>query len=371
MAKKDIKEKLLLILFGITTFFVFKNLTFLWAGLCKVINAMMPFFYGLIIAYLVNWPYEKIKKNIFDKCNESKQRLNKVLSMVLAYVLTFGIIIFLIVTVIPQLVLSFNHLAENFSQYRALFEENFKRVLDYFNFDEDWLYNTIKGMFFARNENATIKVLDITVNFLKNFTLIMYNWIIGIVVSIYFLFNKEKLFLQINKLSYVSLPKKVYDALSYTMKLTGNLFGKFIIGKIIDGMIIGVLCFIGTSLLNIPYSVLISVIVGITNVIPFFGPFLGAVPCIFMLLIIDPWKAICFAIFILILQQIDGNIIGPKILGSSIGISGMFIMFSVIIGGGIWGIPGMVFGVPVFAVIYAIISKLVNEKFNKVKSLEE
>ena len=154
------------------------------------------------------------------------------------------------------------------------------------------------------------------------------------------------------------------------MKLTGNLFGKFIIGKIIDGMIIGVLCFIGTSLLNIPYSVLISVIVGVTNVIPFFGPFLGAVPCIFMLLIIDPWKAICFAIFILILQQIDGNIIGPKILGSSIGISGMFIMFSVIIGGGIWGIPGMVFGVPVFAVIYAIISKLVNEKFNKVKSLE-
>ena len=147
--------------------------------------------------------------------------------------------------------------------------------------------------------------------------------------------------------------------------MSHNVFGKFIVGKIIDSLIIGILCFIGTSILAIPYALLISVVVGITNIIPFFGPFLGAIPSIFILIVIDPVKALWFAIFILILQQIDGNIIGPKILGNSVGISGIFIMFSVIIGGGLFGVPGMILGVPVFVVIYNIIGNAINKRANE------
>lgn len=154
----------------------------------------------------------------------------------------------------------------------------------------------------------------------------------------------------------------MYEGSINILNMSHNIFGKFMIGKIIDSFIIGLLCFLGTRLLNIPYSLLISVIVGITNIIPFFGPFLGAIPCILILLVIDPIKALWFSIFILILQQIDGNIIGPKILGNSIGISAIFIMFSVIVGGGLFGVLGMILGVPVFVVLYNLISTFINKK---------
>lgn len=365
MAKKEFKDKFLLIFFGIVTYFSLKNFNLLWGSFCTFFNAIMPFIYALIIAYIINWPYIFIKEKFFDKIYKTKPKLSKVISMLLAYLFVIGIIAFLVVIVAPQLVLSFEHLINNFSHYLNFAEIYIKKILDFFNLDEDQMYITIQNIFLTGNENLTVKIVNIAVDFIKNFAVIMYNWTIGIVASMYFLFNKEKLMHQVKKILKAFCSQKIYDATAYTMSLTCNCFGKFIIGKIIDGIIMGILCFIGTTLLSIPYALLISVIIGVTNIIPFFGPFLGAVPSAFILLIIDPVKALYFVIFILILQQIDGNIIGPRILGNSIGISGIFIMFSVIIGGGIWGIPGMIFGVPVFAVVYSVISKIINDKINK------
>ncbi|MBR1779678.1 MAG: AI-2E family transporter [Clostridia bacterium] len=371
MTKKEFKEKFLLVFLGILTFFALKNFNAIWGNLCTFFNALLPFIYALLIAYIINWPYTFIRENFFDKVYKDNKKLSKILSMIAAYIFVIGILAFLIVIVAPQLILSFEHLINNISHYLGIAEVYTKRTLDFFNLDEEQLFNTIQNIFLAGNENLTVKIVNLAVNFIKNFAVIIYNWTIGIIASIYFLFNKEKLLHQAKKILRAFCSHKIYDAISYTMSLTCNCFGKFIIGKIIDGIIIGILCFIGTTALFIPYSVLISVIIGVTNIIPFFGPFLGAVPSIFILLIVDPTKALYFIIFIFILQQIDGNIIGPRILGNSIGISGVFIMVSVIVGGGLWGVPGMIFGVPIFAVAYSIMSKILNDKIKSAPQKDE
>ena len=151
----------------------------------------------------------------------------------------------------------------------------------------------------------------------------------------------------------------------HSMRFTHKTFGGFIYGKLLDSAIIGVLCYVGTLILNMPFSLLVSVIIGVTNVIPFFGPYIGAIPCILLILVVNPLKGLYFAIFILLLQQFDGNILGPKILGNSTGLSAFWVVFSILIAGGLFGIPGMLLGVPTFAVIYYIISMVVNRKLRK------
>lgn len=164
---------------------------------------------------------------------------------------------------------------------------------------------------------------------------------------------------------YAVLPTKWATFLVHSMRFTHKTFGGFISGKILDSAIIGVLCYVGTSIIGTPYAILVSVIVGVTNVIPFFGPYLGAVPCFLLILLVDPIQSLYFLIFILILQQFDGNILGPKILGNSTGLSAFWVVFSILIAGGLFGIPGMLLGVPTFAVIYYIISMVVNRKLRK------
>ena len=148
----------------------------------------------------------------------------------------------------------------------------------------------------------------------------------------------------------------------YVAKLTSKMFNSFIFGKALDSLIIGIICWVGTAILKVPYSTLISFVIGITNMIPVFGPFIGAIPCIFILIFINPISAIEFSIFVLALQQVDGNIIGPKILGGSLGLPALWVMFAIIVGGGLFGVIGMFLGVPLFSVIYVLIRDAVNNK---------
>lgn len=361
MFSKNIKKMMFLITYAVAIFFIFSNIVVFWNVICKLTNILMPFIYGFIIAYIINWPFEFFNRKLFlnSKNKDSVNILRKVLSAIFSYVFVFGILIFIVTIVLPQMIVSFNQLLKNSTIYISSFKgytEDFLRkihILDYIQ---------IQTVF----EKVSSKIdtdyfFTVAINFMKNFAVITYNWIIGIIVSIYLIFNKNDLIEKVKKIAIICMPDKVYNNVSEILSMSHNVFGKFIIGKIIDSFIIGILCFIGTSALSIPYSLLISVVVGVTNIIPFFGPFLGSIPCIFILIVIDPVKALWFAIFVLILQQIDGNIIGPKILGSSVGISGIFIMFSVIIGGGLFGVAGMILGVPVFVVIYNIIGNAINK----------
>ena len=187
----------------------------------------------------------------------------------------------------------------------------------------------------------------------------LYNLIIGLIVAVYVLSSRKRFARQSTLIVRSVLSEKWADAVLEEVALMDRMFGGFIDGKILDSLIIGVLCYLGCWILRIPNTLLISVFVGITNIIPFFGPLIGAVPSTLLILIESPIKAVWFVIFVIVLQQLDGNVIGPRILGNKIGISGFWVMFAIIFFGGIWGVMGMVIGVPLFAVIYDLVRKLV------------
>ena len=193
----------------------------------------------------------------------------------------------------------------------------------------------------------------------------IWNIILGIIVSIYLLIDKEKFCALIKKITYAIFPKSASEKILEVSYMSNSIFGKFLIGKIVDSAIIGVLTFFILALCKMPYAILVSVIVGITNIIPFFGPFIGAVPSFIIILFISPVKALWFLVIIFIIQQLDGNIIGPKILGDSIGISAFWILFSILVAGKFLGLIGMVIGVPLFAVIYAIVKEIIEGKLKK------
>ena len=202
-------------------------------------------------------------------------------------------------------------------------------------------------------------------DFTKNVYNVFYNFIISVIISIYYLANKETLMNQIKKITYSLVPQKFLGRVLRTVDICNNKVGKFLYGKLIDSTILGLLCFIVLQIFGIEYAVLLSVFVGVTNIIPFFGPIIGAIPGVILLVMINPIQALIFGIIIIVLQQIDGNFIGPKILGNQLGISGFWIMFSVLVGAGLFGFVGMLLGVPVFAVIYQICGEKVNNRLVK------
>jgi predicted PurR-regulated permease PerM len=191
------------------------------------------------------------------------------------------------------------------------------------------------------------------------------NLLIGLIVAVYILNSKEKFSAQGKKLLYCCVPAHRANVILDNVRFTNQVFGGFISGKLLDSLIIGVLCFLGMLALQMPYAMLISVIIGVTNIIPFFGPFIGAIPTGLLILMISPIKALYFVIFVVVLQQFDGNILGPKILSSSTGLSSFWVMFAILVAGGLFGFAGMVLGVPVFAVLYSIIAGAVNHSLRK------
>lgn len=190
----------------------------------------------------------------------------------------------------------------------------------------------------------------------------VFNILIGVIISIYLLFSKEQFIAQAKKVLYAFIkPDRAYKVLHITKK-SNEIFSGFISGKIIDSAIVGVICFVVMSLFKMPYPLLISIIIGVTNIIPFFGPFIGAVPSTFLILMEDPKMGIYFLIFVILLQQLDGNVIGPKILGNSTGLPAFWVVFSILLGGGMFGFLGMLMGVPTFSVLYYLFQTIVNQK---------
>jgi predicted PurR-regulated permease PerM len=186
--------------------------------------------------------------------------------------------------------------------------------------------------------------------------------VVGLIVAVYALYSKDTFSGQGKKIIYAIFEPDKGNVIFETFRKSHQIFGGFIIGKIVDSAIIGVLAFVGLSALNMPYTLLLSVIIGVTNVIPFFGPFIGAIPCAFLILLVNPMQAVYFGLFILALQQLDGNVIGPHILGDTVGISGFWVRVSITVAGGLFGFAGMLLGVPVFAVLYMLVSDFVSSK---------
>ena len=330
----------------------------------QFMGVLSPFIVGFAIAYLLNTPMCFFERKLFPN-----HRFKRALSILLVYVLAFAVVAILLGLIVPQVVQSVKDLAGNMQTYLTSLDQLVQDLTEQFDLDADAI-NDMFGNFQNMISNMTAKAAEALPQLLDVGFAIGSGVIAGItalISSIYMLAGKDRLVPQLKKLLYATVSKRRSDWLLGVCGQANRVFVGFINGKIIDSAIIGVLCFILCSIFQIPYPMLVSVTVGVTNVIPFFGPIIGAIPCLFILVIVDPWAALRFFALVIGLQQFDGNILGPKILGDSTGLSAIWVLISIVTCGGLFGFPGMILGVPTFAVLYALVREWVNKRLKAKK----
>ncbi len=346
-------------------------------GFLAIRKIVMPIIDGLAIAYLLSPVLNSIERNVLkpifhllhiplNEKNKKRMRYLGILLTMICFLLTIYFLFNLLAVQISESVQSFsaafplymNNLYRYIGELLEGNQEMGEMVMDWLRNSSTTIESWLNGDFAVFTQlkfvlkNLTGSVLGIAVG--------LWNFIIGFVISIYLLNSKELFAAQGKKILYGLFQEQRATLFIHNLRFTHRTFGGFISGKILDSILIGLLCFVGTTLLKMPYPVLISVIIGVTNIIPFFGPYLGAIPTSFIILMVSPVKCLYFILFILVLQQFDGNILGPKILGDSTGLSSFWVIFSITLFGGMWGVLGMVVGVPFFALIYAAIKALCN-----------
>jgi len=348
------------------------------ASVAKVKKAFAPAMYGIVFAYLLN-PlmnfFEDFIKAFLYKHAKRITRAKKtarVISIILAIVVVVfcvGIILYLL---LPELTVQVSRLSETLP-------EQSREFIDWINgiATDDTPFaayigdNIQKGTEFVENfiENDLLdyatSMLSSVASGVWNFFGVLYNIIIGLFFTVYILANKEAFSCQAKKILFATFKRSKANNILRVAKQCHFKFIGSITGKVIDSAIIGILCFVGMVILDIDNKLLISIIIGVTNIIPFFGPFIGGIPCTILILCDDPWKALYFIIFIVVLQQLDGNLIGPKILGDSVGISAVWVLFACVFFGSLWGLVGMLIGVPLMASIYLIIKEIVEYRLRK------
>ncbi|MCD7884329.1 MAG: AI-2E family transporter [Lachnospiraceae bacterium] len=381
--------RLMLSLFGaaalsILLFFVVFRFDGLRRGVNTLINVLMPFIVGAVLAYILkpscNFIEEKLTGFFREKANDSKKgfwskhkkasaRMLKLipgLSILITMTLGLIVVCVLLILVLPTLLESIYSIVrmipssieaasewllqyagdnETLSNYITDFSSSFSTSIP------EWISSTVIPNIEVLIGNVSSSVTNV-VTFFKNV-------LIGFIAAVYILGSRKKFAVQAKLINYSIFGRKWSDRILSEVRYADKVFAGFINGRLIDSLIIGIICFIGMMILRMPYSVLVSVIVGVTNIIPFFGPYIGAIPSFLLILMVSPVKAVIFLIFILILQQFDGNILGPRILGNVTGLSGFWVLFAILTFGGLFGFIGMIVGVPVFAVIYDVVRKVV------------
>ena len=364
---------------SIIFFFLIYRFDGFGSAISTLTGILMPFIYGAVIAYLLKPVCNTIENFLRRFIPERMKSLISALSIALTILLGLLIIYALCMMIIPQLITSVTSLyytaQRNIARFvqwanHVEFIESNQQIMDLLNNAYDTLNtsvdNLVKTKLLPSMQNilsgAAIGVLSV-VTWAKNL-------VIGIIVAVYMLASRKR-FVQQAKLVLYSVFKPVWAGrIIEEIQYADKMFGGFINGKIMDSAIIGVLCYIGCLIFKFPSALLVSVIIGVTNVIPFFGPFIGAIPATLLILIQNPIKALWFVLFVLVLQQLDGNIIGPKILGNTTGLSSFWVLFAILLFGGLWGFVGMIVGVPLFAVIYDVIKKLVIHGLKRHEELE-
>ena len=369
----------LVIAAAITFFFVISEHSVVGRMAGTFFGLMTPFIYGAALAYVLNPVLNWLEKKVFPKVfgDRVSKRSRRGLGVLLTFLFGCAVGALFLAVLIPQIVESIDNLAQSIYAFLPQAQNFLNDLIAQYGTNEmlvdvlSMLGVDISDPSMALQRLATrsytflTQVLPNLFGGVMRFTSGLLDVVVGIIIAIYLLLSKEIFYAQVKKLLFAFFPRRVAQA---TLNLTHDsnaIFCGFISGKILDSAIIGVLCFIGCSVLQMPYTVLVSFIVGVTNVIPYFGPFIGAIPSIFIIMIADPLKSLVFAVFVLILQQLDGNIIGPKILGDSTGLSAFWVIFAVTFFGGLFGFVGMLIGVPTFAVIYALVRNFAEFKLGK------
>lgn len=335
----------------------------------KYINTLQPIIIGFVMAYLFNFILEfyehYLLKGFFKKGNS--RNIGRILSIIFTYFTVFVLLYLFLNFILPQLVSSIGGLVNDIPGYVSDISRDITKLGMKLDIQEEY-YSIIMekwNEFVKYILKFATDLIPKLGNFAKGLVSSIWNIVLGIIVSIYLLIDKEKFLALGRKVTISIFSEKNAERIMELTRRGDNIFGKFLSGKILDSFIIGVLTFIILAITKMPYAILISFIIGITNIIPFFGPFIGAVPSFFIILFVSPVKAVWFLLIILIIQQIDGNIIGPKILGDSLGISAFWILFSLLVAGKLLGFVGLIIGVPLFVFIYSIIKDIVEYRLEK------
>lgn len=352
------------------------------AGLKTLTDILMPVVFGLVTAYLMtpvlNYIEKKVLIPLCDKCRIKASKRRTVVIRVVGILITASLFIALIYMLfymlISQLVPSIQNIIANFDNYRDNILDWVDRMLDsnpevgsYIMRMVEQYSDQLDQLLSELPANITVWIRTVT-STAANILGILWDFIIGFIISIYVMASKEKFTAQAKKMAYALFERDTANIAVRTFRFTHQTFIGFLGGKIADSIIIGLLCFIGTTLMKTPYAALVSMIIGVTNVIPFFGPYLGAIPSAILIFIVNPMQplnCVYFLLFILVLQQFDGNFLGPKILGNSTGLTSFWVIFAITFFGGLWGVFGMIVGVPIFAVIYAGIRTMINSMLAK------
>ncbi|MGL5415736.1 MAG: AI-2E family transporter [Clostridium sp.] len=364
------KSKLLLYTYVIFLCFFLFNIKSILSFFSNSLQILSPFILAFGIAFILNIPMTLIENNLLSsRTLDSNLHIKRTISIILTLSLIVLIFSALLFFIIPELINSVKSLSLNIPSYLQSFEEFLQGVIgDTSTFDAIWkeVLNTWKELLSFASKFfgfAFGHVIDFTINFTSR----LINFVLAIVFSIYMLSNKETLLRHVDKIITAYTSSKIKEKIYYIGRTSNEIFSKFIAGQCLEAIIIGILCLVGMLILRIPYALLISTIVGFTSIVPIFGAFIGTIPSLFLILIISPMKALIFLIFIIVLQQIEGDFIYPKVVGSSVGLSPIWVMLAMLIGGSAFGFLGLLIGIPTFAVFYNLFIESTNKRLIKKK----
>ena len=373
LSKKMMKQVMILILITVLLFTGLNHLNYVLAFLNKILYLLIPFIMGLCIAFIFNVILKAVENKWLKFLNKYTwwAKIKRPCSVILTLSLVFGLVVFIFILIIPELKNTFELLIQNI----PLYQDQILKWAGQLDLSSDaidilengWKQFSASLLNFVQNNSSNF--LNITIGFTTSIFTAVFNFIIGVVFAIYILLEKEKYGKQVKQILYAFLPKTKAEKTIELGLLSHSIFSKFVSGQLIEAVIIGILCFVGMLLLGLPYALTISVLVGFTALIPVFGAFIGTFVGAFLILIVDPIQAIIFVLFIIILQQFEGNLIYPKVVGTSVGLPSIWVMLAVTVGGSMMGILGMLISVPLCSIVYTLFRTYVKEKIQQ-KHLE-
>ena len=366
---KSILGRVFVIAFAI----VFAALVFrfdeVWQFIERLFALASPFIVGFAIAFLLGPVQRKIEwafqRTIFR--NSDRTKLMHSVSALLSLGLLVTIIYLFLRIIVPQLVVSISSIVDYITRFLRANSGRLNEILlryDFISLDGDELIVAWENIVSSQIKNITM-LLDNLVLISRTIFNFVYEMLVGLITAFYILMDKEHLSAQVKKIGYSMMPRESIESMIFWTRQANRIFAGFISGKILDSFIIAVICYLGMLIFRMEYPLLIASVIGVTNLIPFFGPFIGWVPCFLILLIVNPISALWFTVFVLVLQQLDGNVIGPHILGDSVGVSALSIMIAIVVGSGLFGFVGMLVSVPVYAVLYAFVRTLVHTRLKR------
>ncbi|NRR23352.1 AI-2E family transporter [Brevibacillus sp. MS2.2] len=365
---RDIKKYIMIATYTVLLFAVVWNFPSVKSFIYEIFDLLDPVIYGIAIAYILNILMRFYEERLFSPLNRSNNRIWSKVRRPFSILLTLATVLvfftFLMWFIVPQLLTSISMLAASIPNDMQSLKAFVDGFAERFNLSGD-LWNTLMekwneivnklGHFFLTS-------IPVLLTYTKMFTVSFIDVIMGLMLSVYLLLYKEKLTLIAKKLVYAYSSKAKADRAVEIGQITNRAFSGFISGQLTEALILGGLCFVGMWAFNMPYALLVSVIIGVTSIIPIFGAYIGTIPSAFIILMIDPVKAIWFIVFILVLQQIEGNFIYPRVVGNSIGLDGLWVIAALLVGGALFGLMGMLLGIPAFAVVYTLVRTTTNKR---------